>query len=143
VELLRRIISIRNSFAELERATSEVGDSLRGAGTPADDIRIVNLGLEEVISNILKYGYDDRKEHVIQITLSLSGSELRIEVTDDGRAFNPLEHPEPDTNKSADQREPGGLGIEFLRKLFDRMNYQREGARNILVLHKQLHPINP
>jgi anti-sigma regulatory factor (Ser/Thr protein kinase) len=140
VESIRRNISIRNCLAELERANSEVGDSLIAAGAVADDIRTVNLGLEEVITNILKYGYDDGAEHVIQIALNLHDSELRIEVTDDGRKFNPLEHPEPNTRKPAEQREPGGLGIEFLRRLFDRMDYQREGACNRLVLHKRLHP---
>ena len=130
---------MRNSLAELERVTREAADLLRSAGAPPDDIRTVNLGLEEIITNILKYGYEDRNEHVIQIDLILHGDELRIEVTDDGRKFNPMEHPEPNTKKSADQREPGGLGIEFLRKLFDRMSYQREGACNTLVLHKRLH----
>jgi anti-sigma regulatory factor (Ser/Thr protein kinase) len=133
---------MRNSFAELERATREAGASLREARVPADAIRTVSLGLEEVITNILKYGYEDRDEHVIQIALSLDNGDLWIEVTDDGRKFNPLEHPAPNTKKTADQREPGGLGIEFLRRLFDRMNYQREGDRNILVLHKRLQPIH-
>jgi anti-sigma regulatory factor (Ser/Thr protein kinase) len=129
-------------LAELERATSEAGDSLRGAGVPTDAIRTVNLGLEEVITNILKYGYDDRAEHFIEIGLSLESGELRIEVSDDGHEFNPLAHPKPNTRKAAEQREPGGLGIEFLRKLFDRMDYQRNGACNNLVLLKRLHPID-
>jgi len=129
---------MRNTLAELERVTREAGDSLKGAGVPLEALRTVNLGLEEVITNILKYAYDDREEHVIEISLSLQGGELRIEVTDDGRKFNPLEHPEPNTRKSADQREAGGLGIEFLRKLFDRMDYQRRGSFNTLVLQKRL-----
>lgn len=132
---------MRNSFAELERAMRETDDSLRRAGASFDLIRTVNLGLEEVITNIIKYGYDDRAEHRIEIAVHSSGSELRIEITDDGHAFDPLAHPAPNIKKSAEQREPGGLGIEFLRKLFDQLNYQREGDRNKLTLRKQLRPL--
>jgi serine/threonine-protein kinase RsbW len=132
---------MRNSLAELERAMREAADSLRGAGASVELIRTVHLALEEVITNILKYGYDDRAEHIIEISLSSNPSELLLEITDDGHAFNPLAHPAPNTKKSAEQREPGGLGIEFLRKLFDQLDYQRAAERNLLSLRKQLQPV--
>jgi anti-sigma regulatory factor (Ser/Thr protein kinase) len=59
-------------------------------------------------------------------------------VTDDGREFNPLERPEPDTTLHVHQREPGGLGIHFVRKLFPSVEYRREHGRNVLILRKCL-----
>jgi anti-sigma regulatory factor (Ser/Thr protein kinase) len=36
------------------------------------------------------------------------------------------------------QREPGGLGIHFVRKLFPSVEYRREHGRNVLILRKCL-----
>lgn len=135
--MFRCNISIRNTYAELERALREVTELLQTRGMSFDTIHTVNLGLEEVVTNVLKYGYDDDREHRLDIVLLSTPNELRIEVSDDGREFNPLEHPEPDTQQPLERRTPGGLGISFLRKLFDQMTYQREGGRNCLALYKR------
>ena len=134
----RCIIHIRNNYAELERAIREITRLLESGGMAPHFIRVVDLGLEEVITNILKYGYDDPKEHEIEIALLTADSELLMEVTDDGHEFNPLEHPEPDADKPLEDRQPGGLGISFVRKLFDEARYRREAGKNILTLRKRV-----
>lgn len=138
MESFRRNIWMRNTLADLERAMREADESLKGAGASFDLIRTVNLGLEEVISNVIKYGYDDRGEHVIEISVTSNASEMLIEITDDGHAFDPLAQAAPNIRKPAEQREPGGLGIEFLRRLFDQLEYRREDGRNKLSLRKRL-----
>jgi serine/threonine-protein kinase RsbW len=132
----RRIIHIRNNTAELERANREIGRYLESEGFAHHLIQSVTLGLEEVVTNIIKYGYDDLEEHQIEITLQLTDSRLRLLTVDDGHEFNPLDHPQPDLAKSLDDREPGGLGIFFLSKLFDNIQYRRENGRNSLTLVK-------
>ena len=137
----RCIIQIQNSYRELERAIGEIAGLLESNGMAPHFIRMVNLGLEEVVTNILKYGYDDQQEHQIEIALLSADSDLHIEVTDDGHEFNPLQHPEPDANQPLEDREPGGLGISFVRKLFDEVRYRREAGRNILMLRKHVEPL--
>jgi len=132
----RRILHIRNNAAELKRANQEIGGYLESEGLAHHLIQSVSLGLEEVVTNILKYGYDDQREHQIEITLQLTDSRLRLIVVDDGHEFNPLDHPQPDLAKSLDEREPGGLGIFFLANLFDNIQYRRENGRNSLTLVK-------
>ncbi len=136
--MFHSIIRLRNQMAEVPRSARETADFLEVQNLPASFIRAVNLGLEEVTSNIIKYGYDDEGEHWIEITLDLTASELRIVVADDGRAFNPLDHPEPDPTRSLDEREPGGLGVYFFRRIFEDVQYRREAQRNLLTLRKRL-----
>ena len=104
-------------------------------------IRMVDLALEETITNTIKYGYDDAAEHLIGISLYCTPVELHIEVVDDGHEFNPLEHPEPDAGTPLEDRKPGGLGISFLRKLFDDVRYQRDAGKNLLILRKRLEKV--
>jgi anti-sigma regulatory factor (Ser/Thr protein kinase) len=136
--MFRCTTQIRNNSTELEGAMRKITRLLESNATAPRIIRTVNLGLEEVITNILKYGYDDREEHQIEIALISTNSDLHIDVTDDGHEFDPLEHPEPDAHRRLEDREPGGLGISFLRKLFDEVRYRREAGKNILTLRKRL-----
>ena len=134
----RFTIQILNSYPELERAIREISKLLESKEVPPGLIHTVNLGLEEVVTNILKYGYDDKLEHKIEIALVCAKSNLRIEVADDGHEFNPLQHPEPDRQKPVEDRQPGGLGISVLRKLFNAVEYRRQAGRNILMMVKDL-----
>ena len=134
--MFHSIIRIKNEMAEIPRAGRETAEMLELQKLPTPFIRTINLGLEEVTSNIIKYGYDDDRERWIEIALDLTASELQITVTDDGREFNPLNHPDPDPTRPIDDREPGGLGVYFYRRLFDEVQYQRHAQRNILILRK-------
>lgn len=136
--MFQRIIRIKNDVTEIPRASREAAELLESQRLAPHFIRTVNLGLEEVATNIIKYGYDDEREHWIEITLDLTAAELRIVVADEGREFNPLEHPEPDRTKPLNDREPGGLGVSFFRRLFDDVQYRREAQRNFLILRKRL-----
>jgi anti-sigma regulatory factor (Ser/Thr protein kinase) len=136
--MFRCNILIRNNYAELQRGIREISRALEAQKMTLEFIQLVDLALEEAITNTLKYGYGDAAEHQIEIALRCSHTELHIEVVDDGHEFNPLDHPEPDADKALEEREPGGLGISFLRKLFDDVQYQRKEEKNLLILRKRL-----
>lgn len=108
-------------------------------GLPTALLQTFALAFDEVVCNIASYGYPDNKvEHGIDIHLWLTPGEIRVEVVDDGVAFDPLQVPEPDTTISLDDREIGGLGIFLIRKLMDSVAYQRRDERNHLIFSKQL-----
>ena len=59
-----------------------------------------------------------------------------MEIADDGKAFDPLQAPEPDLSASAKERARGNLGIWLVRKTMDTVAYQRENGRNVVTLVK-------
>jgi len=134
------LFSIQNNPAGLKAGLVEVNRLLRSRGCPPDLVRNVHLGLEEVITNILKYGYDDSEAHQIDISLELTPAVLRLTVSDDGHEFDPLRQTRPDTTRPVDEREAGGLGLHVLRALFDAVHYRREHNRNVLDLENHLPP---
>ena len=93
------------------------------------------LAVEEVASNIIKYGYDDDREHQISVRIVANLDHLEISFEDDGHAFDPTKHPSPDIERIVESRRVGGLGIELVRRICEKMTYAREGAHNRLVLH--------
>jgi anti-sigma regulatory factor (Ser/Thr protein kinase) len=43
----------------------------RGARAVGKDIFAINLVLDEIVLNVISYGYDDQAEHQIHVTLAL------------------------------------------------------------------------
>ena len=97
----------------------------------------VNLAVDELVTNTISYGYDDDGEHRIDLVLHLEGGALVIEIADDGRAFDPLQAPEPDIEASLQDRAKGGLGIYLVRKTMDTVAYRRHDGRNVVTLTKR------
>ena len=131
-------LRVKNAFAEIPAANEAASRWLSARHAPPAADYLANLAIEELVTNCVKYGYDDTREHIIEIELRLSPAELVLTVTDDGHPFNPLELPEPDTRLPVEDRAVGGLGIHLLRKMSDRMEYVRADGKNRLMILKFL-----
>lgn len=93
----------------------------------------IELIIEEVIINIVNYAFSDVENGFIRVGVDTKAS-LEIEIRDNGRQFNPLEMADPDVEAPLDEREPGGLGIFFVRQLSAEVIYLREAGNNVLRL---------
>ena len=98
----------------------------------------LNLALEEALTNIISYGYDDEDKHTIEIDFKKTDGKLFISIIDDGHAYDPTLIEEPDITLSAEERPIGGLGIFLIKKVMDKIEYQRKENRNYLMLTKTI-----
>ena len=98
----------------------------------------INLALEEAISNVIFYAFDDEKEHDIKIVLSLENKTLTIEIIDDGKPFDPTARQQPDISLPAEDRPIGGLGIFLIKKMMNNVTYTRHNNLNTLTLLKNI-----
>jgi serine/threonine-protein kinase RsbW len=94
----------------------------------------IELALEEVLVNIINYAYPEEAGNIELRFAAEDEYGLVIEVGDRGIPFDPLAAPEADTAASLEERNIGGLGIFFVRRIMDRVKYRREEGRNILTL---------
>lgn len=99
---------------------------------------LILLAIEELVTNCIKYAYDDTAEHTIAIVLSADARALTMTFVDDGRPFDPLSAAAPDLDAAAAERSVGGLGIFLLRSLADGMTYERRDGANRLTLTKRM-----
>ena len=116
----------------------EANGCLEAAGITGHAAFVASLALEELGTNILKYGYDDAAVHEILLRLECQPGTLRLVLEDDGHPFNPLDAPEPDVEIPVEDRAVGGLGLHLVRKMADRMDYQRCGERNRVIVEMKL-----
>jgi serine/threonine-protein kinase RsbW len=98
----------------------------------------INLVIEEAVSNIIFYAFDDSNKHTIEISVSSDKKVLSVKITDDGNPFNPLEQQQPDITLPVEERPVGGLGIFLISQIMDEMDYARKENLNILTLNKTI-----
>jgi anti-sigma regulatory factor (Ser/Thr protein kinase) len=101
---------------------------------PPRTTHAVQLCLEEAVTNIVSHAFEPGGEHDIGVALWRGETALYAEVTDTGRAFDPLSHPLPAAPKDLASAPVGGLGIKLIRSFADRLTYHRCDGTNRLTL---------
>lgn len=100
----------------------------------------LNLVLEEWLVNVVSYAFEngDDTVHEIELRLWQGEDEIKLEIIDDGIAFDPVKKADPDTTLPIEEREIGGLGIMFIKSSVDEFTYARENDLNIVTMIKKL-----
>lgn len=119
---------------DLSRVTLEAVRFLEDSKVGGHPAYVANLAIEELGTNILKYGYDDLSVHQILLQIVIDSGELRVILEDDGHPFNPLEVAVPDLQAPLEERSPGGLGLYMIRKMADHIDYERVDGRNRITV---------
>jgi anti-sigma regulatory factor (Ser/Thr protein kinase) len=123
-------IRLKNQLPEIHRLAELVDAFFSDQGLPGKLSYNFNLAFDEIITNIVSYGYDDSDEHMIDVRLELVDGRVEAEVVDDAKAYDPLQAKEPDVNASLEDRPIGGLGVFFVKELMDDVRYRYENGRN-------------
>ena len=127
------ILLMQNRVTELIELTRKADTFMQSHQLPEETIYKVNLILEEMLTNIIKYAYKDTLKHDIRIEMTLmEHHELVLEFQDDGGEFDPLDAPPPKAQESVSETPVGGLGIHLVKQMADGVEYQRDQGRNIL-----------
>src|SRR3954471_15151797 len=131
-------IKISANVHEIERLNRLIRQFGELHDLPSRALYSVNLALDEVVSNIVLYGYDDSNDEPILVKMEVKGTDLMASIEDGGREFDPLSLPTPDLNAPLEAREVGGLGIHLMRSLMDGVEYKRENTKNLLTMRKRV-----
>ena len=130
---------LESQFQAKEEQLPDVMDfveqELEKEGCPSKTRMQLLLCVEEIFVNIAKYAYIGQSADVT-VGIDCEGQEWKIQFTDHGIPFNPLNREAPDITLSADERTPGGLGIYLVKKTMDAVNYEYKNRKNILTITK-------
>lgn len=96
----------------------------------------IDLILEELVQNVISYGYPEGGPGEVEIEIRKLSGRLLIRIEDDGIPFNPFSLGLPDTESALMERGIGGLGVHFAREYADVHAYSRANGRNRIDLEK-------
>ncbi len=104
---------------------------------PDSEIQQLQLIIEELFSNIIRYAFQDEEKHLVEIGLMKREREIDIEIIDDGIPFNPLEY---DAEPSVDPAAPdaGEIGLTLIRAFSSQITYNRKSGKNYLMVTKRI-----
>jgi serine/threonine-protein kinase RsbW len=111
-----------------------VEEALIRLDAPEENRGKMMMALDEIVANVVNYAYPEGQPGTVCLRLCRKDSTITAEVVDQGKAFDPTKHPEPDITLPIEQRPIGGLGIHLTRKMMNSMKYDRSEGKNRLVI---------
>lgn len=134
----KRTEILKNKKSEITRISLIMEDFCEENKIPMKLMFEINLVLEEILMNVISYGFSDENEHEIEVGWTLDNQLFYLQVVDDGKEFNPLILPEPELDKTVAERKIGGLGIHLVKKMMCKINYDRVDGKNVLSMTKKI-----
>ena len=104
-------------------------------GLPEPKVYVVNLVIDELVTNLVMHGANDGDALNADIHLQLTGDGVTLVVEDDGAPFDPTAAETPDVTAALDERPVGKLGLHFVNTLADAVEYRLNKGRNHLTVH--------
>ena len=128
--------SFSATFDNLKNIRSMLVDFLNNHKLQVKEIKEIELGTDEAVTNIIKHSYkEENKKNIIELELEFSENKVIIHLYDNGTPVN---------EKKIKPRElsdvkPGGLGTYFINRIMDEVRWKKTDEWvNHLILVKYL-----
>jgi len=136
-----RHLKIAGSLDQVPTACDFAAEAAENAGLDERGVYHCQLAVDEACTNVIEHGYSpDAANQFIDIICRRERDRFTIAILDDSPAYDPLQSEEPDITSPLEEREVGGWGVYFIKKLMDEVRYDYDGNRNRLLLVKRLAP---
>ena len=118
--------AFRRSFDAIPEIFALTADTFAREGIDTRLLPSVDLALEELFTNMVKYSPMSEAE----VRIEMIGIEGGVEVTMidyDVEPFDMTKAPEVDVTLPIGARRPGGLGLHLIRRMLDSIDYEYSG----------------
>lgn len=122
--------TIPNRLEEVTPACQRVEAFLRDRNAHPRVVYCAQLVCEELVTNVIRYGFSDDQRHEIDVALAMDNGDLQVTIEDDGVAFDSESHAAPQPG-SLEEADVGGRGLQLVRRMSDDFSMQRENEKNI------------
>lgn len=125
-------VSLSNDINNASVISEQLTKFALDNGVANRESQIVGLASEEIVNNIVTYGYKKDKHNYIDVCLKISENNMLLRIRDDGLPFDPTKYEfDNDENYSTS-------GIQLISKLVNKMTYMRVLSLNDTVFEISL-----
>ena len=132
-------LTIDATIENVAIVTAFVDGQLEQLDCPVKTRMQVDIAIDELFGNISVYAYSpDTGTATVRVEVTADPTAVVITFIDNGVPYDPLAKEDPDITLSAEDRQPGGLGIYMVRKTMDDIAYEYKDGQNILKIRKEI-----
>lgn len=92
-------------------------------GFDEQKIMEVQLVVDELCTNIIKYSYQSNPSKVFVVTVETLNNEIKIQIVDEGQPFDITKYEAPNISEHIKNPHKGGLGIPFIKLFSNNIRY--------------------
>jgi serine/threonine-protein kinase RsbW len=123
-------------YRNVPLARNAVASFARICGFSDDEVADIRVATGEALSNAVEHGRSDRAQNGFSVRCTFSDEELTIEVRDNGEGFASDELEQAHLFDESTR----GFGIFLMKRLMDRVNFDRHGT--VVRLTRRHHLVN-
>jgi len=129
-----RVIASDSTMAR--RVLDEMLAQLEAQQWQQRDIFAVHLATEEALANAIQHGNGCDTQKNVRFVCLLGADRIHIEITDEGRGFDPSNLPDPTCDGHL--HAPRGRGVMLMRAFMARVAFNARG--NSVIMEKERGP---
>lgn len=127
----------KRSMHSLDDIFDFIGAFVNTNGIDQASIYTINLAVEELFTNMVKYNPESAYD--ISIGIDKTANNLVVTLIDtDVEPFDMTQTADVDVTKSLEERKAGGLGIHLIKKMVSRIEYEYSNRQSRITLIKHL-----
>ena len=128
--------SFSATIDNLKNIRSMIVDFLNNHKLQVKEIKEIELGTDEAVTNIIKHSYkEENKKNIVEVELEFLENKVIIHLYDNGTPVNE----EKIKPRELSDVKPGGLGTYFINRIMDEVRWKKSDEWvNHLILVKYL-----
>ena len=112
-------VTLTNDMSNASLISEDLTNFALSHNVPNRESQVVGLASEEIVSNIVAYGYKNGKTNYIDINLKINEDMMLLRIRDDGKPFDPTKY------EFDESEEYSTSGIKLIENMTDKMTYMR------------------
>ncbi|MDE3089998.1 MAG: ATP-binding protein [Chloroflexota bacterium] len=129
-------LTVESRLERLSEIAEFAQAAARDSGLNEDQVYEVQMAIDEACANVIEHAYRGRPDGTLRIECEKRGKEFVVTIQDSGARFDPRKVERPRTRDPLSKRNIGGLGLFFMRKMMDKVEFDfstRHGNRLTMV----------
>jgi anti-sigma regulatory factor (Ser/Thr protein kinase) len=125
-------LEVGSNIENLSRVSNFIGNSMLKFGLNDYEQLKIQMAVDEVITNIIKYGNLGEKNK-IQVKCQKSENEIKIVIEDKGKPFDPTK-----TEQKSLSNDSEKMRVYFTKRNMNESRHEFKDGKNVLTLIKRI-----
>lgn len=131
-------LKIESKTERLIEVREFVSAAAREFGFTDEETSKIALAIDEACTNVIKHAYNFDPAKEITIDVNRGNGKFEVQISDNGKQFDPGGISSPDMKEYLSHFKRGGLGVYLMKSLMDKVEYNITPGSNQVRLIKFL-----